>query len=94
MHLARLARLQLDPADIDQYRADLATVLGYFDQLQQVDVEGIEPLAHPADVTNPLAADQVGDVLPVETIIEQAPRVQGSFIAVPKVIQTEGGGGG
>jgi aspartyl-tRNA(Asn)/glutamyl-tRNA(Gln) amidotransferase subunit C len=85
-HVAKLARLRLNEAQIEQYRAQLATVLDHVARLQAVDVEGIEPMSHPLPLTNRLADDVVEPSMPVVDLLRNAPAVEGSYLAVPKVL--------
>ena len=53
--VARLARLRIDPADLDDRARDLARILELFDRLAAVDTQGVEPLSHPLAATQRLA---------------------------------------
>ena len=90
-HVARLARLQLSPEQLEIYREQLAGVLEHIDRLERVDVEGVDPMAHPLAVTNRLADDVVESSMSRETLHENAPAVRDAFLTVPKVLE-EGGG--
>ena len=57
--LAELARLELTDAEASTFTAQLGKILGYVDQLQQVDVSGVEPMTHPFDLGAPLREDTV-----------------------------------
>ena len=89
--VARLARLRLSPAQLEQYRSQLSSVLDHIAKLNELDVEGVEPMAHPGELTNRLSPDEVADPLPVEQLLAIAPAVTDGFLAVPKVLG-EGGG--
>ena len=85
-HVAKLARLEVAPERIEQYRTQLATVLGHIAQLDAVDLAGVEPMAHPFESHNRLAEDVPVDGLPIEAVLMNAPAVEGRFLAVPKVL--------
>lgn len=89
--VAKLSRLALDEAQVEQYRGRLSAVLGYMDRLRKVDLTGVDPLTHIADVVNRLDEDAPGPTLPNETLMKMAPEVMEPFIRVPKVLD-EGGG--
>lgn len=89
--VAKLSRLALDEAQVEQYRGRLSAVLGYMDRLRKVDLTGVEPLTHIADAVNRLDEDAPGPTLPNETLMKMAPEVMEPFIRVPKVLD-EGGG--
>jgi aspartyl/glutamyl-tRNA(Asn/Gln) amidotransferase C subunit len=91
-HVARLARLRLDDEHLETYRSQLATVLDHISMLERLDVEGVEPMAHPLDVTNRLDADEVAPSMPVSDLLANAPSVESDFLAVPKVLADGGGG--
>ncbi len=84
--VAKLARLRLTPEQLQRYRGQLSTVLDHIAKLSEVDVEGVEPMAHPSDLTNRLDEDVVGESLPVETVLGLAPATEAGFLAVPKVL--------
>ena len=88
-HVAKLARLEIAPAQLEQYRGELANVLSHVAKLKAINVDGIEPLTSPVDSTNRLAADQPGATLSLEELFMNAPAVEGRFIAVPKVLAEE-----
>lgn len=92
--VAMLARLRLSDAQISQYQAQLAAVLGHMEQLRAIDVAGIEPMSHPAGGVNRLDEDRPRiptDTLATEALIRIAPATVDGFVQVPKVID-EGGG--
>jgi aspartyl-tRNA(Asn)/glutamyl-tRNA(Gln) amidotransferase subunit C len=89
--VARLSRLALSDAEVEQYRAQLASVLGYIQRLRELDLAGVEPMAHAGDEVNRLDPDEPGPTLPTETLLKMAPETMGPFLKVPKVLD-EGGG--
>jgi aspartyl-tRNA(Asn)/glutamyl-tRNA(Gln) amidotransferase subunit C len=85
-HVARLARLQIDPEAIEKLAAELATILTYVDKLNEVDARGVSPTAHAIELTNAFRDDVVHAHLPREQALQNAPsQDEGSFV-VPKVI--------
>ncbi len=85
-HVAKLSRLRLSADEIAQYADQLSAVLGYMDKLNELDVTGVEPMAHPLDVTNVLREDEPVDGLPVDAVLDNAPARDDPFFRVPKVI--------
>jgi aspartyl-tRNA(Asn)/glutamyl-tRNA(Gln) amidotransferase subunit C len=85
-HVAKLARLEVAPGRIEEYRTQLAAVLGHIAQLDAVDLAGVEPMAHPFESHNRLAADIPVEGLSIEAVLMNAPAVEGRFLAVPKVL--------
>ena len=84
--IARLARLELTDAEIEQFRPQLAAILAYFDQLQQIDTTGVEPLSHPLPISNVVREDIPQPSLPTETALQNAAQREGDFFRVPTVI--------
>jgi aspartyl-tRNA(Asn)/glutamyl-tRNA(Gln) amidotransferase subunit C len=87
--VAKLARLSLNEADVPRLTGQLESILGYVNQISEVDLAGVEPLAHALPVHNVLREDVPGPALPLEKVLQNAPETDGPFFAVPKVI---GGG--
>ena len=58
-HIAHLARLALDPGDIPRLSEELARILTLVDEMNAVDTAGLEPMAHPVDMAQPLRSDEV-----------------------------------
>ena len=85
-HVAKLARLEVSAERVEQYRTQLAAVLGHIAQLDAVDLAGVEPMAHPFESHNRLGEDVPVDGLPIEAVLMNAPAVEGRFLAVPKVL--------
>ena len=88
--VASLSRLALDDAALDSARVDLLAILEHVANLQTLDVEGVEPMPRPQDTVNRLAEDEPGPMLDRDVLLAMAPKTEGHFIAVPKVLG-EGG---
>jgi aspartyl-tRNA(Asn)/glutamyl-tRNA(Gln) amidotransferase subunit C len=84
--VALLARLQLSDAELDTMTAQLGQVVGYVDQLADVDTEGVEPMAHAVEVSNVFADDCVAPSLPREQALANAPRHNDRGYLVPAVL--------
>ena len=77
------------PDDDERLRklaAQLETILEYVDKLSQVDLSGVEPMAHALPLHNVLRDDVVEPSLPLERVLMNAPETDGPFFKVPKVI--------
>jgi len=85
-HVARLARLRLSEAEMETYRTQLSAVLDHIDMLGKLDLEDVEPMAHPLDVQNRLDEDEPRAALPLEALQQNAPAMEDRYLAVPKVI--------
>lgn len=84
--IAALAHLQFSEAEIQRFSTDLSRILDYIDQLKEVDTEGIAPLIHVFDRRGSGRPDQVGECLPVQTALRDAPQRQDDFYQVPRVV--------
>jgi len=90
-HIAKLARLDLTDDEVRLFGVQLAEILDYFKQLQTVDTQGVQPLAHPLPVTDVFREDVPGPTLDTESALRNAPQREGSFFKVPAVLdQTPG----
>jgi aspartyl-tRNA(Asn)/glutamyl-tRNA(Gln) amidotransferase subunit C len=90
--VAELARLRLDEAEISSLGGQLTGILDHVGKIESLDVTDVEPMAHPLDLTNRLAADEPGPVMPPEDLLRNAPAVRGPFLDVPRVLGGEGSG--
>ncbi len=88
-HVAKLARLALPEACLETLKSELVAILGHIGQLQSVDTKGLEPMAHPLTLVNRLREDVPEDPLPLSDALRNAPKREGDFIAVPKVLGGE-----
>jgi len=88
--VADLARLRLEESEIEAYRDQLAGILAHVQHIEALDVEGVEPMAHPLDLTDRLAADEPGPVMPTADLLRNAPAVRDRFLDVPRVLGGDG----
>ncbi|MCE3001302.1 MAG: Asp-tRNA(Asn)/Glu-tRNA(Gln) amidotransferase subunit GatC [Xanthomonadaceae bacterium] len=86
-HLARLARLALDPADRARLGADLGRTVAMMDALQQIDVDGVEPLAQPHPLPAGLRPDAVTETDASEALLALSGASHGGYYLVPRVIE-------
>jgi len=84
--IARLARLALDDATVEQFRGQLQSILDHVAMLDALGVEGVAPTAHPLDARQPLRPDDVAASLPVDDAVRSAPEALAGLFRVPKVI--------
>ena len=89
--VAILARLELSPGDLALMADQLNKILGYVDQLNEVDTEGLEPLAHPLPLSNVFRDDIPTPSLPVDAALQNAPNRLADFFGVPAVFDTDAG---
>ncbi len=85
-HVAKLSRLKLTGEQVHTYAVQLSHVLSYIEKLNELDVEGVEPMAHPNDLVNRFREDVPGEALPVDAALLNAPAADRPFFKVPKVL--------
>jgi aspartyl-tRNA(Asn)/glutamyl-tRNA(Gln) amidotransferase subunit C len=85
--IAKLARIRVDEAQVPQVQAELNGILGWIEQLNEVNVDGVAPLTGAAAMAQAMRADVVTDGGMREAVLANAPDRAGAFFAVPKVIE-------
>ena len=85
--IAKLARIRVEELQLPQLQAELNGILGWIEQLNEVDVDGVEPLSGGAQMALKLREDAVTDGGIVEAVLANAPDRAGDFYAVPKVVE-------
>lgn len=83
---AHLARIAIDENDIEGYTQDLANILALVDQMQAVNTDQIEPMAHPTDAVQRLRPDQVTEENQRDYFQQIAPVTENGLYLVPRVI--------
>ena len=85
--IASLARIRLEEHEVLSLQADLNGILGWIEQLNEVDVTGVAPLTGAANMAMEMRADVVTDGGYPDKILSNAPERIGDFFAVPKVVE-------
>jgi aspartyl-tRNA(Asn)/glutamyl-tRNA(Gln) amidotransferase subunit C len=85
-YLARLARLELTQEEIDLFGGQIGRILDHVEQMNKLDISGIEPTAHAISVFDVIREDGVTESLPKSTILENAPHNANGLFLVPKVL--------
>lgn len=88
--IAALARIRLEEAEVAQAQTEINGILGWIEQLQAVDTEGVEPMSGGAPVASPamrMRADAVTDGGQPDAILANAPDRMGAYFGVPKVVE-------
>ncbi|MEM6745675.1 MAG: Asp-tRNA(Asn)/Glu-tRNA(Gln) amidotransferase subunit GatC [Pseudomonadota bacterium] len=85
--VAHLARIRVAEEDLPALAQDLSRILDWIEQLQEVDVEGVEPMTSVTPMALPRRADAVDDGGITEKILANAPEAREGFFAVPKVVE-------
>jgi aspartyl-tRNA(Asn)/glutamyl-tRNA(Gln) amidotransferase subunit C len=86
-HIARLARIAMSDEEIERLAPELNNILGWVEQLAEVNTDGVEPLTAVIDQKLRLRDDIVNDGNIRDAVLANAPEAQHGFFAVPKVIE-------
>ncbi|HEX8126163.1 MAG TPA: Asp-tRNA(Asn)/Glu-tRNA(Gln) amidotransferase subunit GatC [Allosphingosinicella sp.] len=86
-HIAKLARIAVSDSEVESLAPELNNILGWVEQLQEVDVEGVEPMTAVIPNTLRLREDVVTDGGKQGDVLANAPAAEHGFFAVPKVIE-------
>jgi aspartyl-tRNA(Asn)/glutamyl-tRNA(Gln) amidotransferase subunit C len=84
--VALLARLHLTEAELETITGQLSQIVGYVDQLGEVDTDNVEPMAHAIEVANVFRNDQVTSSLPRAEALDNAPHHDDRGYLVPAVL--------
>jgi aspartyl-tRNA(Asn)/glutamyl-tRNA(Gln) amidotransferase subunit C len=85
-YLARLARLEITPEEAELYGGQLDRILDHVEQMNKLDISGIEPTAHAISVYDVIREDEVVESLPKTTQLANAPHSANGLFVVPKVL--------
>ncbi|CAK0747328.1 Aspartyl/glutamyl-tRNA(Asn/Gln) amidotransferase subunit C [Gammaproteobacteria bacterium] len=85
--IAHLARLGITPAEAADHAEKLGHILAWVDQMNQVDTQSVEPLAHPLEMTQRLRPDQVTEIDQRDLFQSVAPLCEAGLYLVPRVIE-------
>lgn len=86
-HVARLARLALNDAEIEKMREQLTAILTHIDTLRALDTEQVEPTSHAVPMENVMREDEPRPSLPQEAMLANAPDRSTDFFRVPRIIE-------
>ena len=85
--IATLARIHVDDSELAGLAAELNGILGWIEQLNEVDVDGVEPLTGAAQMALKMREDVVTDGGYPDRVLANAPERAGDFFTVPKVVE-------
>ena len=85
-YVAKLAHLHLEETEKKDMETKLGSILGYMQQLQQIDTTGVEATTHVLPLANVFREDIVGETLDTEKALAQAPERDGNYYKVPKIL--------
>lgn len=85
--IARLARLGVGEAEIERLQGELGHIIGWVEQLSELDLDGVEPISGVGHAALRMRADRVTDGGGVDAVLSNAPSRAGAFYSVPKVVE-------
>ncbi len=87
LHVANLARLELDAESMDKFSTQIATILEYMDKLKEVDTHGVLPTSHAVEPANAFREDVEKEHLENDLALSNAPEKERGNFVVPKVLE-------
>ena len=85
--IAHLARISLDESRVEPMRAEINGILGWIEQLEEVNVEGVEPMTSVMPMKLRMRKDEVTDGGYPDKVLSNAPNADDNFFVVPKVVE-------
>jgi aspartyl-tRNA(Asn)/glutamyl-tRNA(Gln) amidotransferase subunit C len=85
--VARLARIHVPDADLEQLASELSQIIGWVEQLGEVDTDGVEPMTSVVAMTLPQRADVVNDGEQADRVLANAPERFEDYYVVPRVVE-------
>jgi len=86
-YVAHLARLYLTDEEIDHFQPQMEQIVSYVDQINALDVSGVEPTSHAVAVTNVLREDKSRPGLDHDRVMANAPKEANGLFVVPKIVE-------
>ena len=86
-YVAHLARIELQPNELEKLSQQLHDILGFIDQLSRLDIQQVKPTSHILPISNVLREDLPQACLTPDEALKNAPSRKGNFFSVPKIIE-------
>jgi aspartyl-tRNA(Asn)/glutamyl-tRNA(Gln) amidotransferase subunit C len=86
-YVAHLARLSLSAEEEQKLGAQLGNILDYIEKLKEVDVSGVEPMAHAFPLVNVTRSDEIRPSIPNEDALRNAPAPANGLFIVPRIVE-------
>jgi len=90
-HIAHLARLKPSEDEVKLFSEQLSAIVEYVEKLNELDTSSVEPTAHALPIHNVFRDDVIVPSIGTERVLANAPQREGSFFAVPKVLEQDSG---
>lgn len=85
--LAELSKLEFNETEKEKLKSDLQGILNLVEKLEEVNVDGVEPLIYMSDERNVFRKDVIKDTVTKEEALQNAPQKDSDYFKVPKVIK-------
>lgn len=85
--VARLARIRMTDEELERMAPQLSNIIGFVEQLSEIDTDNVEPLANVVDITLALREDEVNDGGKPDKVLANAPEQAQGYFVVPKVVE-------
>ena len=85
--IGRLARIRVEENEVEKYQGELNAILGFVEQLNEVNVEGVEAMTSVTPMQLPRREDKITDGGYPDKIVKNAPLIEDNFFMVPKVVE-------
>lgn len=86
-HVANLARLAVTDEEVEKLTEDLSAIIGYAEQLNELDTEGVEPTTHVLDLKNVMRKDKPKEWITQEDALKNAPEKENGQFKVPSILE-------
>ncbi|WP_163100813.1 Asp-tRNA(Asn)/Glu-tRNA(Gln) amidotransferase subunit GatC [Peribacillus alkalitolerans] len=86
-HVANLARLAITEEEAQLFAKNLDAIIGFAEQLNELDTTGVKPTTHVLDIKNVFREDEAKQGLPVEQVVKNAPDSKDGYIRVPSILE-------
>jgi aspartyl-tRNA(Asn)/glutamyl-tRNA(Gln) amidotransferase subunit C len=85
--IGRLARIRIEEDEVAGYQTEINSILGFVEQLSEINVDGVEPMTSVMPMTLRRRDDAITDGSYAEKIVKNAPLTEDNFFMVPKVVE-------
>lgn len=85
--VARLSRIAVDDARLEPLAGELNTIISWIEQLNEVDIEGVEPMTSVVAAKLPMREDKVTDGSKADQVLANAPKSEDGFFVVPRAVE-------
>lgn len=86
-YVARLARLKLEPDELDRYSVQLSSIISHIDKIAELDLDGFEPTSHVIELANVFREDEIRASVSTEDALVNAPDVEAGAFRVPPILE-------